>query len=63
MQTMNRDETMLINNLSKLKGVRHLQRVLLVWNNQNQGPSNLKLPDIGVPIMVNYLNSLFRSTL
>ena len=52
MLTKMRDSGMVTRNLLQLKGAAHLDKVLLLWNNQDLLPVNLSLPDIGVPILV-----------
>ncbi|GAB1610670.1 exostosin-like 3 [Argonauta hians] len=57
-------ETVLISALQRLKGVPHLNRVIVVWNSPKPPPSDLRWPDISVPISVikterNTLNNRF----
>ena len=53
--TMLRDRDMLIRNLHALRGAKNIDNVLVVWNPSNPPPSNLTLPDIGVPVLVSYI--------
>ena len=43
---------MLIEALAKLKGIPSLNKVVVVWNNEEDPPPELQLPDIGTPIVV-----------
>lgn len=58
-------EAVLIDSLSKLKGIPYLNKVLVIWNSPDQLPSaDLRWPDIGVQIEVlkaekNSLNNRF----
>ncbi|XP_014778123.1 exostosin-like 3 [Octopus bimaculoides] len=57
-------ETVLISALQRLKGVPHLNRVVVVWNSPKPPPADLRWPDINVPISVikterNTLNNRF----
>ncbi|RWS10488.1 exostosin-3-like protein [Dinothrombium tinctorium] len=59
-------EAVLIDSLLKLKGLPHLNKILVIWNNPDHLPSqDLKWPDVGVPIKVikskvNSLNNRFK---
>ncbi|CAI8015814.1 Exostosin-like 3, partial [Geodia barretti] len=61
--TYKRNEV-LMEGLAKLKGIPSLNKVVVVWNDENDPSADLKWPDIGVPIVVvrgrgNSLNNKF----
>jgi alpha-1,4-N-acetylglucosaminyltransferase EXTL3 len=57
-------EAVLINAISRLKGLPHLNKVVVVWNSPHSPPEDLHWPDIGVHVHViktshNSLNNRF----
>lgn len=58
MLTYKRSEQ-LVKSISKYRGCPYLAKVLVIWNNEADPPSNLAWPDIGVPVEVSIIfNSL-----
>ena len=45
-------EAVLVNALARLKGLPHLNKVLVVWNSPSPPAEDLHWPDIKVPIHV-----------
>jgi alpha-1,4-N-acetylglucosaminyltransferase EXTL3 len=45
-------EAVLINAISRLKGLPHVNKVVVVWNNPHPPAEDLRWPDIGVKIHV-----------
>ena len=45
-------ETVLIQALQRLKGIPFLNKVLVIWNNPVPPSTDLRWPDIGVPLEV-----------
>jgi alpha-1,4-N-acetylglucosaminyltransferase EXTL3 len=63
MTTYKRNEA-LMEGLAHLKGIPSLNKVVIVWNNEDDPSAELKWPDIGIPIVVvrgkgNSLNNRF----
>lgn len=45
-------EAVLINAVTRLKGLPHLNKVIVVWNNVRPPSEDLRWPDIGVEVHV-----------
>ena len=64
MLTYQREQVM-VDSLTRLYGLPYLNKVIVVWNNPEEAPSDdIRWPDIGVPIVViraakNSLNNRF----
>jgi len=53
-------EAVLINAISRLKGLPHLNKVVVVWNSPQSPSEDLHWPDIGVAVHVGiHLHSSF----
>lgn len=52
-------EAVLVSALQRLKGVPHLNRVVVVWNSPKPPSPDLHWPDINVPISVSYKKNIF----
>ena len=48
-------EAVLINAISRLKGLPHLNKVVVVWNSPQLPSEDLHWPDIGVPVHVSFI--------
>ena len=49
-------EAVLINAISRLKGLPHVNKVVVVWNSPHPPAEDLRWPDIGVKIHVSSAN-------
>ena len=49
-------EAVLINAISRLKGLPHLNKVVVVWNSPQLPSEDLHWPDIGVNIHVSFVS-------
>ena len=45
----------LMEGLAQLKGIPSLNKVVIVWNNEDDPSADLNWPEIGVPIVVSHL--------
>jgi len=49
-------EAVLVNAVSRLKGLPHLNKVVVVWNSPQPPHEDLHWPDIGVNIHVSFIS-------
>ena len=48
--------------LARLEEVSYLNKVIVVWNNEENPPNDLEWPDIGVPIEVRLISRVYSGT-
>ena len=53
-------ETVLVNAVARLKGLPHLNKVVVVWNSPRPPAQDLKWPNIHVPVHVSLQSKVTR---